>query len=145
MLNILNRYKRARTKQWVTSVVDRMDAYDLPGSTEVIGSFVDALNNWYIRRSRDRFWAPNSAENAADKRDAHDTLYTVLVTFAQVAAPFLPMVADEIHSGLTGGPSVHLADWPDPAEERMSTRLNSRRVRQSYTVFCSVQTMISVG
>ena len=114
--HLLDRYMLAKTQQLVTSVSERMDAYDLPGATEVIGGFVDALNNWYIRRSRDRFWAPNSAENAVDKRDAHDTLYTVLTTFARVAAPFLPMVADEIHSGLTGGPSVHLADWPDPAD-----------------------------
>ncbi|MEE2768189.1 MAG: isoleucine--tRNA ligase [Actinomycetota bacterium] len=111
--HVLDRYVLAKTRQLVISVGDRMEAYDLPGATEVIGGFVDALNNWYIRRSRNRFWAGNSDDNAADKSDAHDTLYTVLNTFSRVVAPFLPMVAEEIHTGLTDGPSVHLADWPE--------------------------------
>jgi len=113
---LLDRYLLAKTRAMVEAVTERMDDYDLPGATAELQGFIDALNNWYIRRSRDRFWAKASAANEADKRDAHDTLYTVLVTFARTAAPFLPMVMEEVHGGLTGGDSVHLSDWPDPAE-----------------------------
>ncbi len=113
---LLDRYLLAKTRTLVESVTERMDAYDLPGATAEIRGFIDALNNWYIRRSRDRFWAGASESNDDDKRDAYDTLYTVLVTFSKVAAPFLPMVMEEVHTGLTGLPSVHLTDWPDPAE-----------------------------
>ena len=113
---LLDRYLLAKTRAMVEAVTERMDDYDLPGATAELQGFIDALNNWYIRRSRDRFWAKASAANEADKRDAHDTLHTVLVTFARTAAPFLPMVMEEVHGGLTGGDSVHLSDWPDPAE-----------------------------
>jgi isoleucyl-tRNA synthetase len=71
---------------------------------------MDALNNWYIRRSRDRFWRE---EKDADKQGAYDTLYTVLNNLCRVAAPFLPFVTEKIYRGLTGEKSVHLADWPD--------------------------------
>ena len=113
---LLDRYLLAKTRTLVESVTERMDAYDLPGATAEIRGFIDALNNWYIRRSRDRFWARASESNDDDKRDAYDTLYTVLVTFSKVVAPFLPMVMEEVHTGLTGLPSVHLTDWPNPAE-----------------------------
>jgi isoleucyl-tRNA synthetase len=112
----LDRYILAKTRALVDDVTERMDAYDLPGATGAIQAFIDALNNWYIRRSRDRFWAPASDADPQDKRDAYDTLYTVLTTLTRVAAPFLPMVMDEIHTGLTGDKSVHLAAWPDPDE-----------------------------
>ncbi len=112
--HLLDRYLLAKARALVESVTGHMDAYDLPSAAAEIHGFIDALNNWYIRRSRDRFWAGASEANEADKADAHDTLYTVLVTFSRVAAPFLPMVMEEVHTGLTGLPSVHLADWPDP-------------------------------
>lgn len=112
----LDRYILAKTRELVDSVTVAMDAYDLPGATAEIQGFIDALNNWYIRRSRDRFWAPASEADAADKRDAYDTLYTVLTTLTRLAAPFLPMIMDEIHTGLTNDASVHLTDWPSPDE-----------------------------
>ena len=110
---LLDRYVLAKTRALVDSVTARMDAYDLAGACADVTAFLDALNNWYIRRSRDRFWAPGAVEVAADKRDAFDTLYTVLHTLARVTAPLLPMVSEEIYRGLTGEDSVHLADWPD--------------------------------
>ncbi len=112
--DVLDRYVLARTRTLVERVAERMDAYDLPGGAAEIEAFIDALNNWYIRRSRDRFW---NAGGADTDRAAFDTLYVVLTTLTRVAAPFLPMVAEEIHGGLTGGASVHLADWPDPDAE----------------------------
>jgi len=111
--HLLDRYLLAKTRQLVESVDSKMESYDLPGATESIQGFIDALNNWYIRRSRDRFWEKSTKENENQKKDAYDTLYTVLKIFSQVSAPFLPMVMEEVHTGLTGEPSVHLTDWPD--------------------------------
>ncbi|MCP3933928.1 MAG: isoleucine--tRNA ligase [Actinomycetia bacterium] len=108
---LLDRYILAKTHELVAEVTNHMDAYDLPGAAAEIQAYIDALNNWYIRRSRDRFWAP-AAETSAHKNDAYDTLYTALTTLCRVVAPLLPMVAEEIYGGLTGGESVHLAHWP---------------------------------
>ena len=109
---LVDRYILAKTREFVDSVTAAMDAYDLPGATATAQSFTDALNNWYIRRSRTRFWAPTSEADPVDKQAAYNTLYTVLVTLSRTLAPLLPMVAEEIHRGLVGGDSVHLADWP---------------------------------
>ncbi len=111
---LLDRYILAKTRALIASVEGRMDSYDLPGAAAEIQSFIDALNNWYIRRSRGRFWGTESGH--ADEAGL-DTLYTVLVSLLQVAAPFLPMITEEIWAGLTspdaGQPeSVHLTDWP---------------------------------
>jgi isoleucyl-tRNA synthetase len=95
----------------VASVTERMDAYDIAGACAEVTSFIDALNNWYIRRSRDRFWA-GTAAGGSDAVDAFDTLFTALDVLCRVAAPLLPMVVEEIYGGLHGGASVHLADWP---------------------------------
>ncbi len=113
---LLDKYILAKTCTFVESVTASMHAYDLPGATATAQSFTDALNNWYIRRSRSRFWAPASTSATADKQAAYNTLYTVLITLVRTLAPLLPMVADEIHRGLTGGVCVHLADWPDATE-----------------------------
>ena len=110
--DLVDRYILAKTRELVESVTVAMDAYDLPGATATAQSFTDALNNWYIRRSRSRFWAPTAEADPADKQAVYNTLYTVLVTLSRTLAPLLPMVADEIHRGLTGGDNVHLADWP---------------------------------
>jgi len=111
--NVLDRYILAKTRTLIEATTTAMDSYDLPGATAEIHGFIDALNNWYIRRSRDRFWGTDNQGHGA--RDAYDTLYTVLTTFCRVAAPFLPMLADHIYTGLTNERSVHLGDWPDPA------------------------------
>lgn len=113
---LLDRYILAKTRLLGEAVTQHMDAYDLPGATTELESFVDSLNNWYIRRSRDRFWAPARPASTQDKQDAYDTLYTVLTYLTRLLAPFLPLIADEIYRGLTGEPSVHLCDWPDPNE-----------------------------
>ena len=101
-----------RRASWSCAMTERMDAYDLAGACQTVLDYLDALNNWYIRRSRARFWR---SERDADKQAAYDTLCTVLVTLCRVASPLLPFLTEEIHRGLTGGESVHLADWPDAA------------------------------
>ena len=105
--DVLDRYLLGEVRRLVDTVTDRMDVYDLFGACDAVMAFVDTLTNWYIRRSRDRFWAGD--------QDAIDTLHTALVTLCQVAAPLLPMVTEHIHAGLVGaddGESVHLTDWP---------------------------------
>ena len=102
---------------WSMKSTDAMDTYDLYGACVAITAFLDALNNWYIRRSRDRFWSRVGASSASDesKTAAYDTLYTVLHTLCLVSAPLLPMVTETVYRGLTGERSVHLADWPSPS------------------------------
>ncbi len=107
--NVLDQYIIAKTRQLVENVERAMDAYKIPDACDAIWKYLDALNNWYIRRSRDRFWG---TEKSLDKIDAYNTLYTALITLTKVCAPFLPMLSEKIYQNLTGEESVHLADWP---------------------------------
>ena len=102
--HLLDRYILAKTQELVTDVETQLDTYDIVGACATIREFLDALTNWYVRRSRDRFWAGD--------RDAIDTLHTVLEVTCRVAAPMLPLTTEVIWRGLTGERSVHLTDWP---------------------------------
>jgi isoleucyl-tRNA synthetase len=106
--NILDRYILAKTHDLVTDVTAALDTHDLSGACGSIRDFLEVLTNWYVRRSRDRFWAGDV--------DAIDTLHTVLEVACRVAAPLLPLTTEEVWRGLTGGRSVHLADWPSAAD-----------------------------
>jgi isoleucyl-tRNA synthetase len=105
---VLDRYALAKGAQLVHDVTARMDAYDLAGACAAIDAFLDALTNWYIRRSRDRFWRGDA--------DAFDTLHTLLEVLCRTAAPLLPLVTEDVYRGLTGRRSVHLGDWPAAGE-----------------------------
>lgn len=105
--NLLDRYILAKTRELIESVTVDLDNLDSPLAAEKLRDFADVLTNWYVRRSRDRFWDGSGT-------DAFDTLYTVLETVTRVAGPLIPLVSEEIWQGLTGGRSVHLTDWPDP-------------------------------
>ncbi|WP_213454077.1 isoleucine--tRNA ligase [Rhizomonospora bruguierae] len=105
--HLLDRYVLAKTNALVSTVQRQMDEYDISGACGTVRSYLDALTNWYVRRSRDRFWSGD--------RDAFDTLATVLETLCRVIAPLAPLTAEEIWRGLTGGRSVHLTDWPTAA------------------------------
>ena len=111
----LDRYLLAKLRDLVETVQDQMDAYDIPGACEAVRQFVDAMTNWYIRRSRERFWDTGAGDGEVSHA-AFDTLYTTLEVLTRVAAPLLPLVTEEIWRGLTGGRSVHLEDWPTAAE-----------------------------
>jgi len=103
----LDRWARSRLSATIETVTDRLDAYDATTAGRAVAAFVDDLSNWYVRRSRRRFWEGDGA--------AHDTLRHCLVTVSQLLAPFVPFVADEIYDNLDGSaPSVHLTDWPVP-------------------------------
>lgn len=109
--NMLDRYILAKTKAMVQQVEASLDAYDTPGATEAVTALLDVLNNWYIRRTRERFWAEAIS---ADKQAAYDALYTVLNLVCLAAAPLLPFTAEAVYRGLNGADeSVHLADFPD--------------------------------
>ncbi len=102
--NVLDRYVLAKSRRLVGDVTARLELYDLSGACTAVTQYLDSLNNWYIRRSRDRFWRGD--------QDAVDTLHTVLALLGRLTAPLLPLLTDSIYRGLTGGESVHLADWP---------------------------------
>ena len=104
--NVLDRYLLAKTRQLICDVTSDLEALDSPMASAKLRDFTDVMTNWYVRRSRDRFWV-------GDEPQAFDTLYTVLETVTRVAAPLIPLVGETIWKGLTGGRSVHLEDWPD--------------------------------
>ncbi len=114
----LDRYILTKLQRFVVDMGRSADRYDIPACYQRIGSLTEDLSNWYIRRSRDRFWSGSSGEvastQAASKLSAYRTLHRVLVTMARCLAPFLPMLAEEMFLALTGGGSVHLEAWPDP-------------------------------
>jgi isoleucyl-tRNA synthetase len=131
----LDRYALAKARELVEEVTASLEVYDLSAACQAIEAFLDVLTNWYIRRSRDRFWGTGGAEgdgasqdgpsqdgashdgtDGDDSRDAFDTLGTVLEVTCRVAAPLLPLMAEAVWRGLTGAgqaDSVHLADWPE--------------------------------
>ncbi|UNK72204.1 isoleucine--tRNA ligase [Microbacterium sp. H1-D42] len=104
--DVLDRYILARLGDLVRDVRVDLEGLDSTTASARLREFAEVLTNWYIRRSRDRFWEGSSTE-------AFDTLYTVLETLTRVAAPLVPLISERIWQGLTGGRSVHLTDWPD--------------------------------
>ncbi|OII22573.1 isoleucine--tRNA ligase [Curtobacterium sp. MCBA15_016] len=112
--DVLDRYLLAKTRVLVSDVQQHLDALDTPLAAQAVRDFADVLTNWYVRRSRDKFWL--GAESSPEARVAFDTLYTVLETLTRVAAPLAPLVTDAVWRGLTGGRSVHLEDFPDAEE-----------------------------
>jgi isoleucyl-tRNA synthetase len=106
--DVLDRYILAKTGDFVATMTAELDGLNIAAACDATRNFLEVLSNWYIRRSRDRFWDGESDASQA----AFDTLYTVLETTTRVVAPLLPLTAEEIWRGLTGGRSVHLTDWP---------------------------------
>ena len=105
--HVLDRYILAKTRATAAEMEALLDEYNVPTACQVLREYLEGLTNWYIRRSRDRFWAGDKA--------ALDTLWTVLEAICRAAAPLLPLTTEAIWRGLTGEPSVHLADWPELA------------------------------
>jgi isoleucyl-tRNA synthetase len=112
--NELDRYILAKTRETIETVTEHLDDLDSPFAAAALRDFADVLTNWYVRRSRDRFWV--GVTEGGENAEAFDTLYTVLETVSRLAAPLLPLVTENIWQGLTGGRSVHLEDWPDATE-----------------------------
>lgn len=108
--NKLDQWLIARLTQLVSQVHDGFIAYDMVSASTPIYEFMDDLTNWYIRRSRRRFW---KSESDSDKTQAYNTLYVTLVEVCKVLAPFMPFLSEHIYRDLTGRESVHLDDWTE--------------------------------
>jgi isoleucyl-tRNA synthetase len=131
--NSLDRWVISITQGFVKEVTTAFDAYDIQGGCAAMVTFVDNLNNWYIRRSRRRFWR---SENDGDKKQAYDTLYSVLMTVVKVCAPIVPFITEEIYSNLRTEDmkeSVHLCDFPvyNEAERDLSSEKQMHLAMQS--------------
>jgi isoleucyl-tRNA synthetase len=115
--NVLDRYILAKTRDAVTQIGQLLDVYNIGAACQALREHLEVLTNWYIRRSRSRFWAGEEA--------ALDTLWTVLETVCRTAAPLLPLTTEAIWRGLTGEPSVHLTTWPDVSDWPQDAELTS--------------------
>lgn len=107
--NPLDQWIVSRVHQLNQEVEKYMDGYDVPSAVKPILPFIEDASNWYVRRSRRRFW---KSGDTRDKNNAYRTLHYVLVQLAQIMAPFTPFLAEELYQKLTGGESVHLLNWP---------------------------------
>jgi isoleucyl-tRNA synthetase len=125
--DVLDRYLLAKLRDFVATMQAQMDAYEIANACDTMRGFLDVLTNWYIRRSRDRFWGGEDQS----ARAAFDTLFTTLETVCRVVAPLLPLTTEEIWRGLTGGRSVHLTDWPSyedlPEDETLVASMDRAR------------------
>lgn len=112
--NPLDRWIVSRLHELNQAITEGMEEYNLPKALTGVLPFVDDLSNWFVRRSRRRFW---KSEDDNDKAEAYQTLYTVLTQFAMLVAPFTPFLAEELYQQMTGsGKSVHLLDYPMETE-----------------------------
>ncbi len=109
LTNPLDQWIVSRLHQLVGDIEAGMEQYDLPNAVAPILPFIDDASNWYVRRSRRRFW---KSDDDADKQAAYRTLHYLLVQLAHVMAPFTPFLAEELYRNLTGDESVHLRNWP---------------------------------
>ena len=100
----IDNYILSKLKRLSRIVKQGLDTYDVALSCNEVASFMEILNNWYIRRTRDRFWSGD--------QQAFDVLYTVLVNLSKIMAPLMPFLCEYVYKNLTGGESVHLADYP---------------------------------
>ncbi len=124
--NPLDRWILSEAEYLVSEVTGQLDRYDLSRAISFIIRYIDLLNNWYIRRSRRRFWR---SENDNDKIQAYETLYSVLMTIIHVAAPFIPFITEEIYLNLKTEEmpeSIHLSDYPVADSSKRDTDLEKK-------------------
>jgi isoleucyl-tRNA synthetase len=121
--HVLDRWLLSELDATVSGVTDALEGFDALGGATRLARFVDDLSNWYVRRSRSRFWN-------ADDPAAHATLHHALVVTSKLLAPFCPFLADELDVALTGDVSVHLSDWPLPTgatDEALAAQMSAAR------------------
>lgn len=129
--NNLDKWIISRVHQLRNEVTGGMEVYNIPQALSGVLPFVDDLSNWFVRRSRRRFW---KSEDDGDKTEAYNTLYYVLVYLSKILAPFVPFLSEELYQKMTGKEeSVHLLDWPEAGEidEKVIDEMN--RVRTIIT------------
>jgi isoleucyl-tRNA synthetase len=122
--HVLDKWVVSRLEALKQTVGDSLDAYDITTACQSVEQFIDELSNWYVRRSRRRFW---KSENDSDKNDAYETLHYVLLETSKLIAPFMPFVSDKLYQGLNGSEqSVHLAAFPEFNNEFIDEKLNEK-------------------
>lgn len=126
LTNPLDTWIVSRVHQLGKEIDSHIQKYDIPNAVKPILPFIDDASNWYVRRSRKRFW---KSDNDGDKNDAYKTLHYVLVYLSQLLAPFTPFLAEELYQKLTGGESVHLLDWPEAGvvDDSLISKMNTLR------------------
>ena len=144
--NPLDKWILSEAEKLVAEVTEQLDSYELQRAIAPILNFIDLLNNWYIRRSRRRFWR---SENDSDKEQAYQTLYSVLMKLVTVASPFIPFVTDEIYMNLkpdNSCDSVHLCDWPEYDESKRDLDLEHKMAvtRQAVSMGRALRSMHSL-
>ena len=115
--------------------------YDIQSATRPILPFIDDLSNWYVRRSRKRFW---KSEDDSDKKDAYKTLHYVLVRLSLLLAPFTPFLSEELYQKMTGGESVHLLDLPQTGKVNQEILSNMDNTRDWVTEGLSIRAKAKV-
>jgi isoleucyl-tRNA synthetase len=140
--NLLDRWILSELQLVTREVNAAMEAYELNRATRAFGPFVDNLSNWYIRRSRKRFW---KSEDDGDKEQAYQTLYEVLKKLSLLMAPFTPFLSEEIYRNLTGEESVHLAEYPVADESLVSDDLNAEMEAIRYIVSKGLELRAKAG
>jgi len=131
LTNPLDQWVVSRIHELTAEVDQNMQVYDIPGALKGVLLFIDDASNWYVRRSRKRFW---KSDNDTDKNDAYKTLHYVLVRLSMVLAPFTPFLADELYRLLTGGESVHLCDWPASGQTNGILTQEMAAIREAITI-----------
>lgn len=119
--NILDKWILSRKNKLVENITKHLERYNIYKATQEIEGFLDDLSNWYVRRSRRRFW---KSENDTDKTAAYDTLYEVLVDYTKILAPFMPFISENIYQNLSmESGSVHLSSWPKAEKDMIDEKL----------------------
>ncbi len=139
--NILDQWILSRVHQVIAEVDENMQRYDIPTATRPLLELLDDASNWYVRRSRKRFW---KSESDTDKEQAYRTLHYVLVQMAKVFAPFTPFLAEELYTNLTGEESVHLTDWPEAGTVDEELLAQMQQVRDAITEGLSLRAQAKI-
>ena len=134
--NVMDKWIISELNTLVKEVDEKLEKYDITGSSNQIEAFTDRLSNWYVRRNRERFWG---TELTDDKIGAYVTLYRVLVTLSKISAPFIPFMTEEIYQNLVVGldknaeESIHLCSWPEVDETEVDKKLEEE-MDLAYTI-----------
>ncbi len=127
--NLLDKWLISITEELSQKVTEAMERYDLSFTVRMLTEYIDELSNWYIRRSRKRFW---KSEDDSDKENAYETLYFALTTYIKLLAPFMPFITEELYQGLVvsinknAPKSIHLSDWPMANKDRIDKKLEEQ-------------------
>lgn len=146
---LLDRYIIAKLKSSVNKIKENMDSYEIANAYEAINEFFEVLNNWYIRRSRHRFW---KSEHDTDKQQAYNTLYSCLVTILKSSASLIPLISERIYIGLvhndqfTAENSIHLCLFPDVSELNDEKNLSHQmdKVREVCSASLSIRSSANI-